>query len=65
MYYVGNRRHEGIQELKVDDFDFEFDSQGNEYVCMVNSIRQKNVKPSFRKKEFESSEQLRISKLSI
>ena len=41
IYYFGNRGREGIWQLKVDDFDFAFDSHGNEYICLVDSMRQK------------------------
>jgi site-specific recombinase XerD len=60
LYYFGNRGREGIRELKVNDFDFAIDSNGKEYVCMAKNITQKNVKPSFKKKDFESAKQARM-----
>lgn len=60
MYYFGNRGREGIRDLTVENFDFAFDSNDEEYVYMIHDIHQKNVKPSCSKKDFDNCKQSRM-----
>ena len=64
VYHFGNRGREGIKDLKKQDFEFPFDSDGKEFCELVSSVEQKCHSGLFGKCQMCSYLQHREGKLS-